>query len=202
MRPEGRKARASPCPDTSANGSGDPFRVVLTDLHMPEWMALGWSRRCRRLRRRSSVVLMVTSGEHSGDLALARDGIALSNKPVRRAELRAAVSGPCRAENTLRVTARARSRVPREGRVRIFAQGAEASVSCWPKITPSTRKCPRHLEKAGHTVEVARDGREAVRIVARIVRRGPDGRPDAGNGRFRSYRRIREMEKHTGLTRQ
>ena len=59
-------------------------------------MALDWWNELRTEigRNEAAVVLMVTSGEQPGDLARSRElGIAAYlTKPVRRAELRAAIS--------------------------------------------------------------------------------------------------------------
>ncbi len=52
------------------------------------------------------------------------------------------------------------------------------------------RVAQRFLERLGHTVTVANDGREAVDVVAPSgVRSRADGRPDAGDGRLRGGRR-------------
>ena len=60
-------------------------------------------------------------------------------------------------------------------------------TSCWPRTTRSTRSWPsRLLEKQGHTVVVADNGREALDGAgAAAVRPGADGRADAGDGRPR-----------------
>jgi signal transduction histidine kinase len=53
----------------------DPFRVVVTDLHMPELDGFGLVERLRQnpAGQDQPVILMLTSGESPGDLARARD---------------------------------------------------------------------------------------------------------------------------------
>src|SRR5450631_4286246 len=75
---------------------GEPFEVVLTDLHMPDTDGFGLVEQMqeRPAEMRQMVVLMITSGEHPGNLARSEKlGVAAYLiKPVRRTELRAALS--------------------------------------------------------------------------------------------------------------
>jgi signal transduction histidine kinase/CheY-like chemotaxis protein len=185
--------------------AGDPFKLVLTDLHMPETDGFGLVRQMREspAAGRQAVVLMVTSGEHPGDLARSREiGIAAYvTKPVRRSELRAAIrsaisNGTCPAE---------------------AGKSAEPPGSPGPR--PQVRPCSRSLhillaednavnekvacavlKKCGHTVEVARDGRQVVlmkaagsfdAILMDVQMPEMDG--------FEATAEIREMEKGTGV---
>ena len=87
----------------------------------------------------------------------------------------------------------ARTRRPRDRAARRPPGDADAAAadaaaaSCWPRTTWSTRSwrcgCSR---SAGHTVDVAGNGREALDALrGRAVRPGADGRADAGDGRLR-----------------
>src|SRR6185436_14595664 len=70
------------------------FQLVLTDVHMPEMDGFDLVERIRSTPNLTNAfVLMLTSGEHLGDLARCRElGIsAYLTKPIRRAELRAAI---------------------------------------------------------------------------------------------------------------
>jgi CheY-like chemotaxis protein len=75
---------------------GRPFQVVLTDLHMPDMDGFDLVEQMRGSLSGAQhvVVLMATSGRHVGDLARSRGmGIAAYlTKPVRRLDLRAAIS--------------------------------------------------------------------------------------------------------------
>jgi len=74
---------------------GDFYNVVLTDLHMPETDGFDLVEQMRRdqMGTDRNVVLMLTSSEHLGDIARSRHlGIAAYlTKPIRRAELQAAI---------------------------------------------------------------------------------------------------------------
>ena len=67
---------------------------------------------------------------------------------------------------------------------------AAARASCWPRTTrPTGILALRILERRGHTVTVAENGKEAVDALE-TARRRPraDGRADAGDGRVRGDR--------------
>jgi CheY-like chemotaxis protein len=168
---------------------------VLTDLHMPGTDGFGLVKQMQEISATQQVVvLMVTSGEHAGDLARAREmGIAAYlTKPVRRSELMAAVSGAMANGKYLAGPGKStESRIRPGGRSLHILLAEDNAVN--EKVACAI------LEKAGHTVEVARDGREAVRIMAAesfdlvlmdVQMPEMDG--------FEATAAIREMEKHTG----
>jgi CheY-like chemotaxis protein len=71
-----------------------PYSLVLTDVHMPEMDGFDLVERIKQTPNLTNAfILMLTSGEHLGDLARCRElGVAaFLTKPVRRAELRAAI---------------------------------------------------------------------------------------------------------------
>jgi signal transduction histidine kinase/CheY-like chemotaxis protein len=204
MRPEGAESagRALALIQTRAEG-GDPFRVVLTDLHMPETDGFGLVERMRGIPvTRQAVVLMVTSGEHPGDLARSREmGIAAYlTKPVRRSELKAAVSGALSDGKHLAVPGEStESRAPRGSRSDIRPGGRGLRILLAEDNAVNEKVACAILKKAGHTVEVARDGRQAVEIMAAgsfdVVLM--DVQMPVMDG-FEATAAIREMEKHTG----
>jgi signal transduction histidine kinase/CheY-like chemotaxis protein len=182
---------------------GEPFEVVLTDLHMPDTDGFGLVEQMqeRPAETREMVVLMITSGEHQGDLAHAEElGIAAYlTKPVRRTELRAALSvalsnGKFLSEKTPSkpprepASRRQEERPPRRGLHVLVAEDNMVNQIVARGI----------LEQVGHTVEIAQNGREVMPLLASksfdailmdIQMPEMDG--------FEATAAIREMEKHT-----
>ena len=78
-----------------ASERGNPFALVLTDCHMPEMDGFDLASRIRNSPHLTeAVVMMLSSGMQSGDSQRCRDlGICTHvTKPVRRAELKTAIS--------------------------------------------------------------------------------------------------------------
>jgi CheY-like chemotaxis protein len=179
-----------------------PFSMVLTDLHMPELNGFDLVTRIQSSPdfTKAVVFLMLTSGEHGGDLARCRElGIsAYLTKPVRRAELRAAmvkaISGQSNESLTLahpdETIGDAGEKNPTDGGFHILV--AEDTVT-------NQRVARGILEKAGHSVVVAGNGRKALElseeqafdlILMDIQIPEMDG--------FQTTRAIRASEKRTG----
>jgi CheY-like chemotaxis protein len=147
---------------------GEPFDVVLTDLHMPDMDGFALVEQLHRGPPGAKHVLMLTSGEHMGDLARSRGlGIAAYlTKPVRRAELRAAISAAIaegkppgeRSKSSEPVRTRpARGDGAGRGSLRILLaedNGVNQLVACGL------------LEQAGHTVQVAQNGAQVGPMLA------------------------------------
>ena len=73
---------------------GSPFNLVLADAHMPEMDGFDLVERMHSTPNLTrAIIIMLTSGEHLGDMARCRElGIsAYLTKPIRRAELRTAI---------------------------------------------------------------------------------------------------------------
>jgi PAS domain S-box-containing protein len=147
-----------------ASERGHPFALVVTDVHMPEMDGFDLAERIKDTPNLSDVViLMLTSGEKRGDIQRCR-GMGVSAylmKPVRRAELHAAITKAMRApspsgnenEQPLPVSQVALRVAPESLRARILL--AEDNVV-------NQRLAARILEKAGHSVLIVSNGKEAI----------------------------------------
>ena len=83
---------------------GQPYSLVLTDVHMPEMDGFELVKRIQDSPELTkAVILMLTSGDRGDDIARCRKlGVsAYLTKPVRRAELRAAIVSAIATETPL-----------------------------------------------------------------------------------------------------
>jgi signal transduction histidine kinase/CheY-like chemotaxis protein len=150
---------------------GDPFSLVLTDCHMPEMDGFDLAARVRNSPHLTdAVVMMLTSAEQREDIARCRELRILVHlvKPVRRAELRAAIATALAAR-------------PRSGEPGVTAKAAGAENSPKAPDRPrvriliaednlvNQRVAIRILEKEGHTVVLAENGKEALKALGEQV---------------------------------
>jgi two-component system sensor histidine kinase/response regulator len=151
-----------------ATERGDPFALVITDCHMPEMDGFDLAMRIRNSPRLTdAVVMMLTSGEQRGDAQRCRDLHIDSHltKPIRRAELRAGIATALanRTRNlehdiaARATTAEIRPPAPEHSGVRILI--AEDNLV-------NQRVALRILQKEGHFVVVAGNGKEALNALA------------------------------------
>jgi CheY-like chemotaxis protein len=148
----------------SAADRGHGFPLIVTDVHMPGMDGFQLAEQIKRSENLTdAVILMLTSGEQRGDLTRCRE-LGVSNyltKPVRRAELRAAI---LRA-----LSGQAGALAGRTGAPLSESQGlrkTDATVALHILLAEDNRVNQRVavsiLEKAGHRVTVANNGREAL----------------------------------------
>jgi len=145
---------------------GRPFSLVLTDVHMPEMDGFELVKRIHDFPELvQPVILMLTSGDRSDDLARCRKlGVSsYLTKPVRRAELRAAI---------ISAIARDPSLAPRPALLAGIGdrtQKGQPSSSLHILLTEDNavnqRVALRILEKAGHRVDIAENGKAALRML-------------------------------------
>ncbi|HXG18176.1 MAG TPA: PAS domain S-box protein [Methylomirabilota bacterium] len=143
-----------------AAAQGQPFPLILTDVHMPEMDGFTFVERLRQQSHGSSVtLLMLTSAEQNADLARCRRlGVAgCLLKPLKPAELQRAL---LQALGHTRATQPQPAPLPPaplpQRPLRILL--AEDN-------TVNQKLAVRLLQKWGHTVSVADNGHEALRRV-------------------------------------
>jgi len=180
---------------------GQPFEIVLTDLHMPEMDGFELVEELRRTLAGTRHVLMLTSGEHRGDVARSRElGIAAYlTKPVRRNELRAAV---CAAIVEGRQSAQLLK--PKELILPRRATAESTGTRSLHILLAEDNKINQLvacgiLGRMGHTVEVANNGAEVAPLLAArpfdvVLMDIQMPRMDG----FQATAAIRELERHTG----
>jgi two-component system, sensor histidine kinase and response regulator len=147
--------------------TGRPFSLVLTDVHMPDMDGFQLAERIQAdPDSTKAVILLLTSGERLGDMERCRAmGISVYlRKPVRRAELRAAVTAALaghpsdlkQAESDAVLTIDCLRKERQTQKLHILL--AEDNIA-------NQRVACTILEKAGHSVVVAETGKYAVMLV-------------------------------------
>jgi signal transduction histidine kinase/CheY-like chemotaxis protein len=144
-----------------------PFQLVLTDVHMPEMDGFDLVERIKGTPNLTDAfILMLTSGDHAGDLARCRDlGVsAYLIKPVRRAELRAAIAAA--------IAHPANDQSPRksynsgiEQRTRTERSRPGSHILLVEDNIVNQRVARALLEKAGHSVVIAGNGNVALKLM-------------------------------------
>lgn len=137
--------------------SGEPFSVVLLDRHMPHMDGFTLAERIRQdPELAGTALIMLTSGDHPGDINRSRELRMASYllKPVKQSELLNAILAALvtrfqREERPIPV------RPPQEPRRHLQVLLAEDNPI-------NQMLAVRLLEKQGHTVVVAGNGREAL----------------------------------------
>jgi PAS domain S-box-containing protein len=160
---EGEKALAAL---SSAFEAGQPFGLILTDMHMPKMDGFGLIERIRqRPELSTAIVMMLTSAGHRGDAVRCKElGVAAYLlKPIRQSELREAV-------------ARALGAREQKGHIPLITRYslgdavdpmAVLRVLVAEDNAVNQRLATRLLEKRGHRVTVAGNGREAIDALAK-----------------------------------
>jgi CheY-like chemotaxis protein len=146
---------------SDAHTAGEPFQLILTDMHMPKMDGFGLVEEVKRRPGLSaSTIMMLTSGGQRGDAARCGElGIsAYLLKPVRKSELREAITrvlsahdkpGPVRMVTRYSIQEEGESR--RSLRI-LLAEDNEVNQ----------KLAVRLLEKRGHHVIVACNGVQAL----------------------------------------
>ena len=139
---------------------GEPFSLVLLDKNMPRLSGIETAERLRRLASDSSTaILFLTSSPRQEDAAFAQQlGIAYTlSKPIQRAELRRALAGAVSGIRKRRI-----------GRAHTEATpGPALNLLLVEDNAVNQKLAIRLLEKMGHQVELAVNGKEAVERLSR-----------------------------------
>jgi PAS domain S-box-containing protein len=146
-----------------AHAAGKPFRVILLDAMMPGIDGFEVARRIKaRAAESSTIIMMLTSGGQRGDAQRCRElGLAAYlSKPIRAEELQAAVLSAAGA----RASGASVPLITRHSLAQ--AHGAAAPVPLRILLAEDNpvnqRLALTLLQKRGHTVQLAGNGREAV----------------------------------------
>ena len=147
----------------AARLANDAFALVLTDMHMPAMDGFDLIERMRRgPDAPAAAIMMLTSGGHAGDMARCEQlrVAAYLIKPVRRTELRKSL---CQALGAASIAAV----VPaRSGYVPEHDAGQPPLHILVAEDNPVNQLLlKRLLEKRGHSVEIAANGRLALQAI-------------------------------------
>jgi signal transduction histidine kinase/DNA-binding response OmpR family regulator len=146
---------------SAALESGEPYRLVLTDMHMPGMDGFALVERIRqRPELSTATIMMLTSAGHRGDTARCHElGVsAYLLKPIRQSELREAIAralGAREQKGAIPLITRYSLQGAREPLASLRILIAEDNLV-------NQRLVTRLLEKRGHSVVVAGNGREAL----------------------------------------
>ena len=145
-----------------ARGARKPYSLILTDMHMPKMDGFALVERIRQSPEQSTAtIMMLTSAGHRGDAARCEElGVsAYLLKPIRQSELREAVArvlGTKEQEGAIPLITRYSLQGSQEPSASLHILLAEDNLV-------NQRLAARLLEKRGHTVVIAANGREALK---------------------------------------
>src|SRR6266849_3243890 len=146
---------------SAAREEGEPYALILTDMHMPKMDGFALVERIRqRPELSTATIMMLTSAGHRGDAARCQElGIAAYLlKPIRQSELREAIARVLGAREQ-------KGAIPLI--TRFSLQDARDPTSVLRVLLAEDNPvnqllASRLLEKRGHRVVVAANGREAL----------------------------------------
>jgi signal transduction histidine kinase/CheY-like chemotaxis protein len=149
----------------AARDAGEPYRLVLTDMHMPKMDGFTLVEQIRqRPELGTPTIMMLTSAGHRGDAERCRDlGVAAYLlKPIRQSELResiALVLGALEQSGAIPLVTRYSLHDSRD-------PGTVLRILVAEDNTVNQRLVVRLLEKRGHRVVLAVNGRQAVEALS------------------------------------
>ncbi len=146
---------------SAARESGEPYGLILTDMHMPDMDGFALVEEIRQQPElATATIMMLTSAGHRGDAARCQElGVAAYLlKPIRQSELREAIArvlGAREHDGAIPLITRFSLHDAREPDVSLRVLLAEDNLV-------NQRLVVRLLEKRGHQVVVAATGLEAL----------------------------------------
>ena len=148
-----------------AFGAGDPFAVIITDVHMPQMDGFELAEMLQQSPYRAkALVLMLTSGERPGDIDRARRLGVTSYllKPVRKDELKDVIAKALGGDGAWRENRDGIQPVrPDDGQPSVAA----AHILLAEDNLVNQRLVQRLLEKQGHSVVVVGSGLDALQAL-------------------------------------
>src|ERR1700676_2013801 len=135
-----------------------PYKLILTDMHMPKMDGFGLIERIRQRPELSpAVIMMLTSAGHPGDAARCQElGVAAYLlKPIRQSELREAIARVLGAKEQ-------KGAIPLVTRNSLQDARDPLRVLLVEDNAVNRLLATRLLEKRGHRVVMAANGREAL----------------------------------------
>jgi len=149
---------------SAAREAGEPYGLILTDMHMPDMDGFTLVEQIRKRPEVSTAtIMMLTSAGHRGDAARCQElGVsAYLLKPIRQSELREAVArvlGAREQQGAIPLVTRFSLQDAREPDAFLSVLIAEDNLV-------NQRLAVRLLEKRGHQVAVAATGLEALKAL-------------------------------------
>jgi signal transduction histidine kinase/CheY-like chemotaxis protein len=150
---------------TKAHEAGEPVRLIITDMHMPEMDGFTLAERIRmQPELKPAVIMMLTSAGHRGDADRCRElGVAAYLlKPIRQSELREAIArvlGASEPQGAIPLITRYSLQDERD-------PSGVLSILLAEDNPVNQRLASRLLEKRGHQVKVVDNGKEALEVLA------------------------------------
>jgi CheY-like chemotaxis protein len=149
-----------------AQNAGEPYALVLTDMHMPKMDGFSLIEQIRqRPELSTAIIMMLTSAGHRGDGARCQElGVAAYLlKPIRQSELREAIArvlGSPAQKGAIPLVTRYSLQDARDPQTILWVLVAEDNAVNQLLAT-------RLLEKRGHRVVMTANGREALEALAK-----------------------------------
>jgi signal transduction histidine kinase/DNA-binding response OmpR family regulator len=149
---------------SEAQDAGEPFALILMDMHMPKMDGFELIEKIRHSPHPSTAtIMMLTSAGHRGDAARCQElGVAAYLlKPIRQSELREAIArvlGAREQKGAIPLITRYSLHDAREPAASLHILLAEDNAV-------NQLLASRLLEKRGHSVVVAGNGREALEVL-------------------------------------
>ena len=148
--------------------TGDPYALIVTDLHMPEMDGFELAENLKQSPYGAGpIVLMLTSGERLGDIERSRLA-GVSNyliKPVRREELKDAIAKALGKQSASEEDGGSKRHIPHPASRPLPLSPSKILLA--EDNLVNQRLVQRVLQKEGHNVVVVATGREALEALQR-----------------------------------